>query len=206
MRRMALISIGLAGLLLMLPGDVSYATPSPPITIVNESTRQCYVGIMSDECNWCDPPPGWKLLEGENPYSGGMECPAGYEKIDRLELDCHGYKEPYCCGVFSSQGDCEAMVINATQQECAFVDNINACVLPEGWSKRPTDMPTMVWGCNFNKYKWVDNVTCLTITPTAERLSVENFTKQQPAALPVGGIALIALGASLFMWLGRHRR
>lgn len=204
--RRGIVALGLAALLLLIvPGGISFATPSPPYVLVNESTRQCYVTIMNDECVWCDPPQGWKALGVGTAGYGTMDCPAGFQKIDHLELNCRRYQIPFCCGGFSSYGDCEDMVINATQQVCAFVDDVNACVLPKGWSKRPADVRQGGWSCNFTTYKWVDDVTCLTSTETPEALSVQNVVAQHPQALPLTGIGLIALGVAVLAWLARRR-
>ncbi len=206
MRRKVLMAIGLAALLLLgLPRQVSHATPSPPYILVNEATRQCYVSIMNDECVWCDPPQGWKIYGEGNPSYGPTACPAGYTKIDELTLDCTRYKSRLCCGVFAAHGDCEDLVINATQQVCGFVDNIHACVLPAGWSERPTDVPPAIWSCNFEKYRWVDHVACLAATSTPKVLSVRDVATQYPQALPVIGLGLLVLGGGLLAWLARRR-
>jgi hypothetical protein len=207
MRRKLLVSIVLLGLLLLvLPGQISHATPTPPYILVNESTRQCYVTILGDECSWCDPPQGWKILGTGNPSYGNTDCPAGYQKIDRLDLNCTRYKISYCCGGFSSHGNCEDMVVNATQQACAFVKDVRACILPAGWSARPADVPEGSWSCNFNTHKWVEDVTCLTATQTPEALPSVNVPNRYPGALPAAGIGLIALGGGLLAWLARRSR
>lgn len=205
MRRKLLIATSLAMLLLLgPPPQVSHATPSPPYILVNEATRQCYVSIMNDECFWCDPPPGWKIYGPGNPSYGPTACPAGFTQIDELSLDCTRYKSRLCCGVFAAHGDCEDLVINATQQACGFVDDIRACVLPAGWSERPTDVPPAIWTCNFAKYRWVDHVSCLASTPTARVLSVREVAPPYPWALPAIGIGLVLLGGGMLAWLVRR--
>lgn len=198
MRKKVLLSIGLTALLLViLPGQISHATPTPPYILVNESTGECYITILGDECSWCDPPQGWKTLGRNDPASGSANCPAGYTKIDQLELNCTRYKTPYCCGVFSNHGDCEDMIVNATQQACAFVEDIHACILPEGWSKRPEDISEGIWNCNFNQSQWVEDVTCLTATPTPEPSVTGNV-----AAL---GVGLVLVGGGMLAWWARKR-
>ncbi len=208
MRRKLIVWVSLAMLLLLgLPGQVSHATPTAPVILINESTHQCAIEIQGDECSWCDPPQGWTIIGPGTPgYDyNRLECPAGYQKIDRLELNCRRYKSPYCCGGFASRGDCTDLVINATQKACAFVDDVNGCILPQGWSSRPTGVAEANWSCDFNQYQWVDNLACLAGTPTAERLPVENVVTQQPGALPAAGIGLIAIGGGLLAWLMRRR-
>lgn len=208
MRRKLLLSLSLAMLLLVtLPGNTSYATPTAPVVLINESTRQCAIAIQGDECSWCDPPDGWTVIGPGTPgwdYTR-PECPAGFQRIDRLEMSCKRYKSPYCCGGFASRGDCTDLVINATQKACAFVNDVNACVLPSGWSSRPTGVAEANWSCDFNQYQWVDNLGCLTVTPTAERLPLPNVAARSPAALPAAGIGLIVVGGGLLAWLVKRR-
>ena len=205
-RKKLLLSISLVVLLLLiLPGQISHATPTPPYILINESTRECYITILGDECSWCDPPPGWKTLDRSDPSYGTTSCPAGFTKIDQLELNCTRYKIPYCCGAFSSHGDCEDMIVNATQQACAFVEDINACILPEGWSKRPEDIPEGNWVCNFNSSQWVEDVTCLTVTPTPTPISIGDIPIQRSDVELAIGIGLILLGGGLMVWLVRKR-
>jgi hypothetical protein len=204
-RKKLLLSISLTALLLLiLPGQISYATPTPPYVLINESTGECYITILGDECMWCDPPQGWKTLDMYGHSYGTPTCPAGFTKIDHLELNCTRYKTPFCCGVFSSQGDCADMVVNATQQACAFVSDVNACILPAGWTKRPTDVPESNWGCNYNRYHWVDDVTCLTAPSTPAALVVANLPTRRSDWIPVIGIGLIFLGGVL-VWFLRKR-
>jgi hypothetical protein len=208
MRKKLLLSIGLTALLLViLPGQISHATPTPPYILVNDSTRECYITILGDECSWCDPPQGWKTLGMNEPSSGAPSCPAGYTKIDRLELNCTRYKTPYCCGAFSSHGDCEDMIVNATQQACAFVEDVNACILPEGWSKRPTDVPEGIWNCNFNQSQWVEDVTCLTASPTSAPSVIGNVSIPGMDTGPaIGlGLVLILLAGGTLAWLAKKR-
>jgi LPXTG-motif cell wall-anchored protein len=96
------------------------------------------------------------------------------------------------------------LVVNATQQACAFVSDINACIfLPKGWSPRPTDVPESIWSCNY-KYHWVDNVSCLTRPPTPAPLFVDNAPDQGSDWILMIGLGLILLGGVLF-WLMRRR-
>jgi hypothetical protein len=203
-KKKLILSLIFASLLLVLPGQMTYATPTPPYILVNESTHECYITILGDECYWCDLPQGWKVLNMYGPSSENPSCPTGFTKVAHLDLACKRYKIPFCCGVFSSQGDCADMVINATQQACAFVPDVNACILPAGWSKRPADVPESSWGCNFNRYHWVDDLTCLASPPTSAALVVANVPLRGFDWLPLIGIALILLGALLILWMRKR--
>lgn len=203
--RLFLFAIVALLLMLAVPEQTSFATPGPPYVMVNETTRQCYISILDDECNWCEPPAGWVVLGNRQGGGYPTECPEGFTKIDQLELSCKGYKQKYCCGVFSSQGDCEDMVKNATEQACAFVDDIHACILPEGWYARPTEIVRWGWTCNFNQAKWVDDVACLTATQTPSAISLRAVTSRSPVALPAAGIAMILLGGGTLAFLLKKR-
>src|SRR5512135_3257472 len=115
MRRKLLLCISLGMLLLLaVPGQVSHATPTPLYILVNDTTKQCYVSIIGDECMWCEPPAGWRIYGPGNEGYGPLPtpCPEGYTKIEKLELDCRRSKSRECCGVFAAQGDCTDMVVN----------------------------------------------------------------------------------------------
>lgn len=188
MRKKLLLSLALVSLLLVIqPGQISLATPTPLYVLVNESTRECYITILGDECSWCDPPQGWKILNWND-----RSCPPGYKEIDQLDLNCTRKKDRFCCGVFSSHGDCEDMIVNATQDACAFVEDIDTCILPEGWSKRPEDVSEWNWSCN-TEFRWVEDVTCLTAQP---------LVSGEIAA--IGG-GLVLLGGGILAWLARKR-
>ncbi len=203
MRRKLLLPVGAVLLLLLvLPGQTSHATPTPPYVMVNETTKQCYISILGDECHWCDPPAGWTVLGNTQGGEHATSCPDGYTKIDHLELICKGYKQRYCCGGFSSHGDCEDLVKNATEQACGFVEDIHACVLPEGWYARPTDVSVWSWGCNPDKEKWVENVPCVTVTETPAALTLPAPEKSD-MVLPAAGVGLIVVGGGALAWLFR---
>ncbi len=207
MRKRLLLSMGLAVLLLLiLPGQISYATPNPPSILINESTKECYIGILGDECFSCAPMQGWKLLDTNGYSSGPLSCPAGFTKIDRPpELNCYRSKSSFCCGGSPSHGDCEDMVVNATQQACAFVPDIKACILlPKGWNERPTDIPEGIWSCNY-QYHWVENVRCLTGPATPQPLFVDHAPNQNSDWIAVIGLGLILLGGWAMVWLVRRK-
>src|SRR5512142_552731 len=114
MRRKLLVSAVLAILLLSPAGEISHATPTAPVIAVNEATKQCGVAILGDECSMCAPAAGWTILDRADPAYQTMSCPAGYTKAD-VPLDCKRSRDKYCCGGFSSRGDCADLVINETQ-------------------------------------------------------------------------------------------
>ncbi len=204
MRRKLFVCISLGMLLLLaMPGQVSYATPTPLYILVNDTTKQCYVSIMGDECMWCEPPVGWRIYGPGSESYGPTPCPEGYTKIENFELNCRRSKSRECCGVFAARGDCTDMVVNDTLKECAFVKDINACILPPGWSARPTQVLVASWICHSDTYKWVDNVTCLTATGTPAGFLPA--AARNPSVLPAAGLGLIALGGGLLAWLIRKR-
>jgi hypothetical protein len=84
------------------------------------------------------------------------------------------------------------MIVNATQEACAFVEDINACILPEGWSKRPDDVLERNWSCN-TEFQWVEDVTCLTAKPLVS------------GDIAVIGGGLVLLGGGMLAWLARKR-
>ena len=44
LRKKLFLSIGMTALLLViLPGQISHATPTPPYILVNETTGECYI-------------------------------------------------------------------------------------------------------------------------------------------------------------------
>jgi hypothetical protein len=51
------------------------------------------------------------------------------------------------------------MVIDRRTEQCAFVDEIEGCLLPAGWDKMPQGQA--VWECPA-EYSWVENLQCLT--------------------------------------------
>ena len=201
MRRRVLVWTMLA-MLLLLPGGISYATPTAPVILINEDTHQCDVVILGDECGMCAPAAGWTILDGADPAYPTMSCPAGFTMVD-APLTCTRYREQYCCGGFSGRGDCTDLVISETEQACAFLPNERACIPPPGWSRRPTGVPEGSWLCNFQKDHWVNDLTCLAATATPQRAAFEPLTKQQPELLPIGFLALLAAGAVLWLWRRR---
>jgi hypothetical protein len=92
MRRKLFIALLIAVFSLSIPGKTSFATPTPPYVLVNETTKECYITILGDECSWCDPPQGWEVLGVNGSDSAASGCPAGYTKIEQLQMDCRVYK------------------------------------------------------------------------------------------------------------------
>jgi hypothetical protein len=64
-------------------------------------------------------------------------------------------------------GDCEDLIVNASQKLCAFVADIAGCGLPDGWAKRPADVRPGSWVCPFD-YQWTADMPCLVETATVE--------------------------------------
>jgi len=140
------------------------ATPTPPVIVVNHSTRQCAEVIQGDDCHWCEPLEGWEILG----YSSGATCPAGYEDLGFQGMTgrCQGYKSQFCCADYAHHGDCEDLVINESEQLCAFVEEIRGCALPEGWVSAGD---TTQWSgrCPYGT-QWAQDVACVASPQVAE--------------------------------------
>ena len=208
MRRKLLVWISLAGLLLlMLPGQRTYATADAPHVLVNDATRECVLTWLNDECTHCTPKEGWREVRPGDPLYEGLRCPDGFTEVHSYPVDCQRFKSENCCGAFISHGSCQDMVVNATLQACAFVSDIRACAaLPQGWTSRPTDIPEVSWGCTFKDYKWVENVSCLSVPPTPEPLLVDHAPNRSSSWLPIIGGGLIVVGGGMLAWLMRRRK
>jgi len=126
------------------------AAPAPPELVVNHESKQCAEFVAGDECVSCSPPAGWEVLGNQ----WETECPAGYTQVEIVPI-CTPHKVTFCCteGHSGAPGDCEDVVINEATEQCAFVEDINACpALPEGWEKHGADCPY---------YDWAEDITCL---------------------------------------------
>lgn len=66
------------------------AAPSPPVDVINHTTKECAQISTGDECESCVPAEGWELLNGS--------CPEGYTVLDQwAPSTCTFYASPYCC-------------------------------------------------------------------------------------------------------------
>lgn len=139
------------------------ATPTPPVIVVNHSTRQCAEVIQGDDCHWCEPHEGWEVLG----YSSQSTCPEGYENLgyQGMSGECVGYKSQFCCSDFAHHGDCEDLVVSESEELCAFVEEINGCRLPEGWTSA-ADTTRWSGRCPFGT--WVPDIRCVTTAETVE--------------------------------------
>lgn len=183
------------------------ATPTPPVIVVNHSTRQCAEVIQGDDCHWCEQLEGWEVL-GD---SGRTTCPDGYEDLgfQGMTGTCRGYKSQFCCADSGHHGDCEDLVINEAEHLCAFVEEISGCALPAGWTSAGD---TTQWSgrCPYEN-QWVEDIACLPSpqvdepTATATRTAV---AKPSPTTPPEADfveqfrsgiiwVAVIALGGLL---------
>jgi hypothetical protein len=158
------------------------ATPTPPVIVVNHSTRQCAEVIQGDDCHWCDPPEGWEVLG----YSSQATCPAGYENLgyQGMSGECVGYKSQFCCSDFAHHGDCEDLVIHESEQVCAFVEEIRGCTLPEGWTSAADTTP---WSgrCPYGN-RWVPDIACVTAPEAAEATTAAPTPTHTATVLPAG--------------------
>ena len=145
-------------------GSPADATPTPPVILVNHSTEQCAEVIHGDDCHWCEPLEGWEVLG----YSSGTTCPDGYEDLGYQGMtgQCRAYKNQFCCTDYSHHGDCEDLVINEAEQLCAFVEEIEGCTLPEGWTSAGD---TTQWSgrCPVEN-QWVGDIACVASTQVVE--------------------------------------
>ena len=151
----ALLVLGLCLVLLSLAAS-AFAAPAPPLTAVNEETKQCGMMPGGDECANCYPTNGWTLLgDGVD-----VECPAGYASGEP-EYACDHFKAQHCCteGHSGSSGDCEDMIISHRHDQCAFVDDIEGCKPPREWTTQPHGWSAADWLCPAS-YEWVNDLDC----------------------------------------------
>jgi len=171
------------------------AEPQPPKVVVNHDTQECGEIFGGDECMDCFPAPeGWEVLG----YTLEATCPEGYTTVE-VDYVCQAFKDPFCCteGHSGADGDCEDMVINESAKQCAFVDDIDDCNLPRGWSARPQDVSPYDWTCAYGLYTWVDGLDCLS-QPVGDESSGTNY-----APLLVVAFIGLLLGS---VWLFARRR
>ena len=152
----------LCALVAVLAASVSpaVATPTAPVTIVSHTTKQCAEVIQGDDCHWCDLLEGWEILGP----SGQASCPPDYADLGYQGMSgkCRAYKSRFCCTSPQHHGDCGDLVLNKALQQCAFVEEINGCTLPEGWTSAGDTTrwqgrcPTDWWS------GWVPDIACLT--------------------------------------------
>ncbi len=143
--------------LLLLATGCLLAAPQPPKLVVNHETKQCAEIFGGDECMDCDPPPGWEILG----YVDQHECPADYTFVEDLDYTCQGFKDEFCCteGHSGAAGDCEDLIVNHRTDQCAFVDDITDCALPQRWEKRSDNVDPYRWTCP-GDYEWIADVNC----------------------------------------------
>jgi uncharacterized protein YbdZ (MbtH family) len=160
------------------------ASPMPQQIIINNATNECAIFWRGDECSSCELPEGWEILD--NSWEYPEACPEGYTTVE-LNFVCTPFKAKFCCsqGHSGSYGDCEDMVINDAMKQCAFVDDINNCTLPEGWAAYEGGDGFQDGLCPY-EYEWTD-IECLNGTSLVENTSnvVENTTDQVLGDVPV---------------------
>lgn len=173
------------------------AAPVPPLHVVHHGNQQCAEIFGGDECMDCFPPEGWEIVD----RSKEDWCPEGYTPVQDLDYTCQPFKVSFCCseGHSGAPGDCKDMVVNHRQDQCAFVDEIEGCRLPERWTARPQDIKARDWVCPAD-YDWVEDLTCL----PPESQSTENPTQRPEGGLPCVGAILIG-PAVLGLWTRSKR-
>jgi hypothetical protein len=139
-----------------LAGPV-FATPTPPLVVVNHDTKECAEIFGGDECKLCYAPIGWEELG----YQGRAQCPKEYAIVKIKERNCIPVQSEFCCilGSSGTGGDCESLIINDRTEQCAFVDDLATCILPGKWRARPAETESDRWRCPWT-YQWVRNVDC----------------------------------------------
>jgi hypothetical protein len=174
------------------------ATPTAPVTIVNHTTKQCAEVIQGDDCHWCDLAEGWEILGP----SGQASCPPDYADLgyQGMSGQCRAYKSQFCCTSPQHHGDCGDLVINEALKQCAFVEEINGCILPEGWTSAGDTTqwqgrcPTAWWS------GWVPDIACLAsgdlATPTATAATTTDsptlMASETPAAPSPPSVTAVA--------------
>jgi hypothetical protein len=177
--------------LLSLAGTAA-AAPAPPLTAVNEETKECGMMPGGDECANCYPTNGWTLLGN----GVDVECPTGYVSGEP-EYACEHFKARHCCteSHSGSAGDCEDLIISHRYDQCAFVDDIDGCKPPREWTQRPNGRKAEVWLCPAD-YEWIDDLAC------AGEEAAASATPEASAgtSLPCLGTLLVA-PAVIVLWL-----
>jgi hypothetical protein len=197
-------------ILLFLIASEVYAAPMPQRTVVNHKTHQCAQITPGDECGDVVLPLDWEYLDP----SQGEKCPDGYQMVELRPAWSH-FKVQHCCmeGHSGSSGDCQDVIIDQDERQCAFVDDLRQCTsLPEGWQ---------IWSQNCPAgFSWSDDFACVIgASSPAETVAPAMSTQPAPTSQPTqapptprpdvrnplfpcgsAGIALLALFS-----LGFHR-
>lgn len=164
---------------LTAPASPAAATPTAPVVIVNRTTKQCAEVIQGDDCHWCDLLEGWEILGP----GGQAACPPGYADLGSQGMsgNCRGYKNQFCCTSPQHHGDCADLVINEALKQCAFVEEIDGCTLPDGWTSAGDTTqwqgrcPTDWWS------GWVPDIACLTSGDVATLTAASATATSAPA-------------------------
>jgi hypothetical protein len=133
------------------------AAPLPPLLVANHQTKECGEIFAGDECMDCYPPEGWEVLGDAHQ----AECPPGYTIVNQVGYSCQPFKVEHCCteGHSGAPGDCEDLVVNDRTEQCAFVADIQDCLLPRSWREKPETLPSFQWVCPHG-YDWIDTLDC----------------------------------------------
>ena len=150
----SLIALGLMAQFIFPSSSPGLQTP--PDLFVNHQTKECALLYRGSVCTTCVPPEGW-VEYSKGPYG---PCPAGYVRVE-LKPVCYSSKSSFCCteGHSGAPGHCKDMVINRSTQQCAFVNDIDACVsLPKEWQR-----PKAGVLCPFKDHVWISGeIVCET--------------------------------------------
>ena len=190
-------AILLGCILLIASWQIVQAEPAPDKLVVNRETKECALIFGGDECMDCLPPAGWEVLG----WSYEAECPAAYA-FTQVEEICTPFKNEFCCteGHSGAHGDCDDLVLNNAAQQCAFVEDINACHLPPDWESKSGDV---YWACPGN-FVWIKDLDCF-----AESVSAGGDAGSGSGGLPFGcgssALGVFLVPAVVFS-LARFRR
>jgi len=144
------------------------SAPVPPKLVVNHSSKECGEIFGGDECMDCLPSEGWEVLGFAK--DEGIDCPEGYSWVDP-PYTCKGFKDEFCCTEYHSgaPGDCDDMVIRNWSRSCAFIEDIEQCVLPLGWKGQADASDDDIWHCP-SGFTWTEAPACRTAGAEAESL------------------------------------
>jgi hypothetical protein len=138
---------------LLLPAASAAAAPVPPLRVVNHEAKACGEIFGGDECMDCYPPEGWEILG----VASEAACPSGYAVLEDVEVHCRGFKNQFCCseGHSGAPGNCQDLVVDDRARQCAFVEDISTCTLPDNWTKAPVSVSPREWFCPA-EYQWLE--------------------------------------------------
>lgn len=193
-----LITIIFAVTFILLLSSTVFAAPAMPRYGINEQIKECSEFFMGDECVGCTLPDGWQTIEE-------FQCPAGYKEIQKNSV-CTPRKNRFCCtGAHSGTvGDCEDVVVNDVEKECAFVENINKCEqLPANWNEAEENE---IFGsaCPSFEYEWLeDTLDCeakIIENDIVNQNDIIDDKQQKSNIIPIITISAVIIILVIILW------